>query len=76
MFANKPIIASRIEKHKELLENEDLVYLNNANELISKLESCIIKGKRKVEYNVEKYSLDNVINMIKKYIKSDIFCQK
>lgn len=66
MFANKPIIASRIKEHKELLEAQYLVNVNNANELISKIEKNIIDGKRKVYYDIEKYKLSNIIESIKK----------
>lgn len=70
MFANKPIIASRIKEHKELLKEENLVGLNNADELISKLEKNIIAGKVKVCYDIEKYKLENIIKFMKKIYES------
>lgn len=66
MFAKKPIIASKIKEHKELLKDEHLVGLNNSNELIAKIEKNIIKGKRVVCYDIEKYKLVNIIETMKK----------
>lgn len=73
MFSNKPIIASRIKEHKELLKKENLININNSNELITKIEENIIDGKRKVCYEIEKYKLVNIVENIKKYI--EFFCK-
>lgn len=72
MFANKPIIASNIKKHRELLKDNCLVSLNNSDELITKLEKSIIAGKRKIYYEIEKYELENVVKSMKKIYESFI----
>jgi len=66
MMANKPIIASRIKEYTNLLEDDNLIDLNNANELIDKLEKNIISGSRLVYYNTEKYQFKNIIDKMKK----------
>ena len=70
MLAKKPIIASRTKEHKELLKDENLVSLNNSNELIAKIEKNIILGKRKVEYDIEKYRLENIVESMKNIYES------
>ena len=65
MFANKPIIASKIKGHNNLLKNDNLVNLNDINELSLKMEIRIL-DRSEVSYNIEKYKLDKVIRKLKK----------
>jgi len=70
MFAHKPIIASRIKAHKKILEDDNLVSINNANELITKIEKIIIDGKRKVCYDIDRFTLKTIVENIKKIYRN------
>lgn len=58
MHAKLPIIASDIKGNNDLLPKESLYQLNNLNDFITKLKNT---KTEKVNYDIDKYKLENVL---------------
>ena len=58
MYARLPIVATNIKGHKDLLSNSQLYDYNNMEQFVSLVKST---SKEKMNYNLEKYKLENVL---------------
>ena len=58
MYARLPIVATNIKGHKNLLSNSQLYDYNNMEQFVSLVKST---SKEKINYNLEKYKLENVL---------------
>jgi glycosyltransferase EpsD len=59
MYLNKPIVASRIKGHTDLLPSTALFTPGNISEYVSLIRNNI--QKREEEWDVDKYRLENVL---------------
>jgi len=64
MFCSKPIIATNIRGHKDLIKKEQLVDLNNIEELTNKMKEYVSANKQVQNYDIEKYKIENVLKEI------------
>lgn len=70
MFCNKPIIATNIRGHVDLLDKEQLVALNDIDSLERKMKEYIANEKAETVYDCKNYKIENVLNEINQiYIK-------
>lgn len=73
MFYDKPIIATNIRGHRDLLKTSQLVNLNNIELLKEKMKLSVYENKRVEKYNIEKFKLKNVITKWYEYWNEVIY---
>lgn len=60
MYMKKPIVASNIKGHVDLLKEENLFEPNNMDSFVTLVKKAL--NEKEASYDIEKYSLENVLS--------------
>ena len=66
MFLKVPLIATDIIGHREFIDRKNLVNLKSTDDLVKNMENMMIRGRKKINYNIQKYRLERVLMEMEK----------